>query len=104
MLPRDYTAPPTDPHLKRWMMFVDGENLTLRAQQLVQDRGISLREGPYYSQDVFVWLPEFPARRALSGQAAGLSEAANETEDQRMGLRTHGIRSYYYTKASQATR
>jgi hypothetical protein len=36
---------PSDPHLRRWMMFVDGENLTIRAQRLAQHKGIQLREG-----------------------------------------------------------
>jgi hypothetical protein len=40
------------------MVFVDGENLTIRAQALATSRGdFSLTPGAFYLQDVFVWLP-----------------------------------------------
>jgi hypothetical protein len=53
---------PSDPYLHRWMMFVDGENLVIRAKKLADDRDIESSEGPYYNRDVFVWLPEIDAR------------------------------------------
>jgi hypothetical protein len=28
---------PADPHLRRWMLFVDGENFTMRAQKLAEN-------------------------------------------------------------------
>ena len=58
--------PPPDPHLRRWMSFVDGENFTIRAQKLAESRAIPLVEGEFYQRDVFVWIPKFEAhwRRA----------------------------------------
>ncbi len=45
------------PLVRRWMMFVDGENFTIRGQKGVEANGITLVEGPNYERDVFVWLP-----------------------------------------------
>ena len=80
---------PSDPHLRRWMLFVDGENLTFRAQKLAQDKGISLQEGPYYMPDVLVWLPEIEATRRLLYHEDGLEE-----------LQLLGVRAYYYTSTT----
>jgi hypothetical protein len=41
------------------MAFVDGENLTMRAQQLPELRGLNLEAGPScYLKDVFIWMPD----------------------------------------------
>jgi len=43
---------------KPWMMFVDGENLTIRAQELAQQEGIDLTNKnlfPLYLKDVYFW-------------------------------------------------
>jgi uncharacterized LabA/DUF88 family protein len=41
-----------------WMMFVDGENFTLRAQELARRNDLDLGADPtLYSKDVFVWMP-----------------------------------------------
>jgi uncharacterized LabA/DUF88 family protein len=77
---------PSDPHLRRWMMFVDGENLTFRAQSLAKDKGIPLQEGPYYMRDVLVWLPEREATTRLLYNENGPEE-----------LQLLGVRAYYYT-------
>src|SRR3972149_607642 len=58
---------PKDPHLRRWMAFVDGENLTLRAQEIAKTKNINFIEGKYYKKDLF------------------------------MRLQDHAVRSYYYT-------
>jgi hypothetical protein len=73
------------PHLRRWVLFVDGENLTLRAQQLARDTGVRLSEGPFYSRDTFVWIACWPGVRGM--------EAARST----IPLQAAGIRAYYYT-------
>ena len=42
----------------RWMLFVDGENLTIRAQEFAKARDCNLADlGDRYLKDVFVWLP-----------------------------------------------
>src|SRR5262249_21732676 len=43
-----------------WMMFVDGENLTLRAQEIAQQVGMDLTDSqrfPVYLKDVYFWPP-----------------------------------------------
>lgn len=39
------------------MVFVDGENLTIRAQELANKHGWSLTDGPFFRRDVFLWFP-----------------------------------------------
>jgi len=41
----------------RWMLFVDGENLTLQGQKLAKDAGLTLEPGQYWQKDVFLWAP-----------------------------------------------
>jgi uncharacterized LabA/DUF88 family protein len=72
-----------EPHARRWMLFVDGENLTIRAQMLARNRGFSLTEGPNYMPDVFVWMPDLQATKALIRHATNVQRLA--------------IRAYYYT-------
>ena len=45
-----------------WMAFVDGENLTMRAQALSQTNKLELAEGPYFKQNCFVWIPGWHAQ------------------------------------------
>jgi uncharacterized LabA/DUF88 family protein len=47
----DYVASP------RFMIFVDGENLTIRVQDWAASLGLELEEGPLYKRDTFVWIP-----------------------------------------------
>jgi uncharacterized LabA/DUF88 family protein len=54
-----------DPHLRRWMLFVDGENLTFRAQELAGAMSLTFNEGAYYERDSFIWLPDVKATNAV---------------------------------------
>jgi uncharacterized LabA/DUF88 family protein len=74
---------PSDPHLRRWMLFVDGENFTLRAQKLARDKSILLIEGTHYMKDVFAWLPGV--------------QATQDTTPGHLRLQPHATRAYYYT-------
>jgi len=65
------------------MVFVDGENLTIRGQALAQANSLNLDvDATHYLQNVFIWIPELgglhniPASRQLPGSL---------------------LRSYYYT-------
>ena len=77
---------PVDPHLRRWMLFVDGENLTIRAQKLASDKAVSLQEGAEYRKNVFVWFPGLKATPALTNTAASPIK-----------VQDHAMRAYYYT-------
>jgi len=72
--------------LGRWMCFVDGENLTFRAQALAKKRQRRLPPGPYYEPDTFFW---FRGLRTID-----VILRAFET-----GSYDLPLRSYYYTTA-----
>jgi hypothetical protein len=38
------------------MLFVDGENLTIRGQDFASANSLKLSEGPYYKKDAFLWM------------------------------------------------
>jgi uncharacterized LabA/DUF88 family protein len=77
---------PVDPHLRRWMLFVDGENLTIRAQKLADNVAVHLQEGAEYRKDIFVWMPGIKPTIALTN-----------THDSPIKVQDHAIRAYYYT-------
>jgi uncharacterized LabA/DUF88 family protein len=70
----------------RWMLFVDGENFTFRAQEIPSIKG-ALREGPYYAPDVFVWYPYY----------RGTISPFQRLSPQRREIHGYAIRAYYYT-------
>lgn len=74
------------PRVRRWMLCVDGENLTIRAQQFSETRSkdIELKEGRYVMRDVFLWFEPLRPRSAW-------------TPSDWWGLDPLGIRAYYYT-------
>lgn len=75
---------PSDPHLRRWMAFVDGENFTCRAQEVAKNRGISLAKCDIYHPGVFVWIPNRSARDFVF-------------TDPPIRLQAKAVRSHYYT-------
>ena len=53
---------------KRWMTFIDGDNLTIRAQKLVARRNITMNPGEqerFWKQNAFIWLPGYPGTHGL---------------------------------------
>lgn len=72
-----------DPHLRRWMLFVDGENLAIRGQRVAEQKGIVLEGGPFYQPDVLLWFPSLTATHAF---ATG-----------HLALQPEAIRAIYYT-------
>ena len=75
---------PVDPHLRRWMLFVDGENFTIRAQKLAKDKSLKLDEGDFYSPDIFVWIP-------------GTKPTQNMIDSAPIKAQPFAIRAYFYT-------
>ena len=67
----------------QWMLFVDGENLTMCAQRLATVKGFALREGPHYLKDVHLWLP---GAKAFMPITSG-----------RIDLASRSLRCLYYT-------
>ena len=69
----------------RWMMFVDGENLAIRAREVARAEGRRLDPAPHHMPDTFLWFPKHKAtlRTGIGGT--------------RLHLAPHSIRSFYYT-------
>src|ERR1043166_8903059 len=72
------------------MIFVDGENFTIRGQEFAKANGLDLIQGQYWERDTFLWLPNQHAEKpAFAGGSywlrhTGVTDARAE-------------RSYYYT-------
>jgi uncharacterized LabA/DUF88 family protein len=47
------------------MIFVDGENFTLRGQEFAKATGLKLERGPYWQRDIFLWMPGVDAELPL---------------------------------------
>lgn len=68
-----------------WMLFVDGENFTIRAQEFASAQGrLPLREGELFKPDCFLWFPGQEARHSRIVQQTPL-------------VRTLAVRAFYYT-------
>jgi hypothetical protein len=76
---------PDDFHRRRWMMFVDGENFTVRGQAVAKREGIVFDEGPFFKRDVYLWFPQVKARVCLT------------RAPQAIPMQSVGVRSHYYT-------
>jgi len=72
------------------VVFIDGENFAIRAKDFATSRALELAQGPEYEPDVFVWMPETPPLKWLSG-----TESAQ--------LRPLATRAYYYTSVTGDT-
>jgi hypothetical protein len=70
----------------RWMVFVDGENFTIRSQQWASENRVPLISGPYWAKDAFLWFPESDPRAMNMPMALG----------------GRAVRAYYYTSAVAA--
>jgi uncharacterized LabA/DUF88 family protein len=71
--------------LRRWMLFVDGENLTFRGQKFATKNNLTLKAGDYWKEDCFLWMPNpRPIKRphCITGEVEALDP--------------DGIRAYYY--------
>jgi hypothetical protein len=67
------------------MLFVDGENLTMRGQKLAESKGHNLTPGPWYRPDILLW----PANMNPTNPADSVG-----THNR---LRDAAVRAYYYT-------
>jgi len=74
-------------HLGRWMIFVDGEGFTARAEEFARTSGGALETGPAYRPGVYYWFPFSYPGEVLSGAEGNLL------------MKTPPTRSLYYTSA-----
>lgn len=78
---------------KRWMVFVDGENLTLRAQCIAQKNGIPLHEGKYWLKDTFMWTESLNIKDTNPVNWSFIKG----TLELKYPIEPMSTRSYYYT-------
>jgi len=74
--------------LDRWMIFVDGEGFTSRAEEFVRASGAEIEPGVAYSPGVFYWFPFSYPGEVLSSAEGNLL------------MKTPPIRAIYYTSSS----
>jgi uncharacterized LabA/DUF88 family protein len=79
-----------NPHLKSWMLFVDGENVTIQGQKVLHASSVTLTSGQFWEKDVFLWRavgsPDNSGRRAFFRTA--------------LEIQPDALRSYYYTSVT----
>ncbi|MGH2561442.1 MAG: NYN domain-containing protein [Thermomicrobiales bacterium] len=74
---------------RRWMMFVDGENFTVRGQKLAASKGVTLIPGDFHQPDVFLWFPNVDAVLRY-----------RHLEPVAKFLEPNAIRAFYHTSAT----
>lgn len=81
----------SSPHY-RWMLFVDGENFTIRGQKMAEIFQIKLAEGTLWCPDVFLWMKNTPASLFLTTSELSASGGY-------LPINSHlpASRCYYYT-------
>lgn len=72
----------------RWMLFVDGENFTMRGQDVLFDANEPPIAGPYWRRNVYLWIPTKLRRVAALMRGLPSDEL---------------VRGYYYTSCQGAT-
>jgi len=91
------------------MLFVDGENFTIRAQELAKQKGLKLGADPAnYLQDVFVWHTRtFPIENSLGTRAYYYTSVVGDEakiDSVRHNLRTLGFDPQVFKKLSGAAK
>lgn len=79
---------PGNTYSRRWMGFIDGENLTIRGQKLLEGHGLNPNEAEpsLYERNIFMWLPEHYGGHMIVHP--------HELPEH---MQRYSIRSYYYT-------
>jgi NYN domain len=72
------------------MIFVDGENLTIRGQEFAKNIGLDLVRGPYWEPDTFLWIPDVEGEYPMFSEEAWMARHHHKAE-------TRARRAYYYT-------
>lgn len=76
----------------KWMLFVDGENLTLQAQKLAPEHGTTLVEGEFWQKDRYIWVPGITPTYRMFLEGSGSPGLRIP-----YALEHTAIRCYYYT-------
>jgi hypothetical protein len=71
---------------RRWMMFVDGENFTIRGQHFASETKLKLIAGRFWKNNVFLWLPDVLGRQTRLW-----------TTQVGMDVSGTAVRAHYYT-------
>jgi uncharacterized LabA/DUF88 family protein len=80
---------------QRNMIFVDGENFTIQGQRLAKARGVKLENGPWWEENVFLWMPDAQGDMGWCGSTLQRGAGAlGRTPVQRAG------RAYFFTSVT----
>jgi len=71
------------------MLFVDGENMTIRGQEFAKMCGVDLPSGDWYQPDRFLWLPV--------GRMRATSILTPHLREHGLLLQEQAIRAFFYT-------
>ena len=84
----------------RWMVFVDGENFTIRGQRVASHLELQLEQGRRWQKDAFMWVPHdgpaFPFNARTEFPRSERLEFAQPV------LQERPMRSYYYAGVAGA--
>ena len=72
------------------MIFVDGENFTIRGQQVAKAKKIDLVRGPNWEPDTFLWFPGMNGEYPEFSRDAVMASTMNQAD-------IRAERAYYYT-------
>jgi hypothetical protein len=79
-----------------WMLFVDGENFTIRGQEFAKANNIMITSGPCYEPDVFLWLP-FTQRSTPRHAGIARTTINNFHVDSQDIITGYAKRAHYFT-------
>jgi uncharacterized LabA/DUF88 family protein len=72
------------------MIFVDGENFTIRGQDFAKKSKLPLVRGEWWEPDTFLWIPDIHGEYPLFSDSAWIAQAHRSAD-------IRAQRSYYYT-------
>jgi hypothetical protein len=76
---------------RSWMIFVDGENFTIRGQAVAEATGINLSPGASWRKDEFLWLPGRDPKAEIYDTAGSAGMVP---------LEARALRAYYYASVA----
>jgi hypothetical protein len=82
---------------RRWMLFVDGENFTIRGQKVMSEANIPLEPEGGWLKDIYLWLPGWGATTPLLSRWPRIHYARVSTPPPGEPSPLSAVRAYYYT-------
>jgi NYN domain len=84
-----------DPHLRPWMLFVDGENFTIRGQNVMSNAKTQTPDSDYWRKNAFLWFQGLDSS-LLASQVFSMAMREPESGGLFPNLQQRPERAYYY--------